>query len=232
MDLFQHNTLAALMSGLYEGTMTIHDLLTHGDFGIGTLAGINGELIILDGKAFVASADNTVRSVQPDEVIPYGAVTHYEPSISFLQENPINSEPLFHTIENSFPSKNTFYAIKLTGSFQQMQVRMSPGGEEGEPFVKITEHQPEYTENNIKGSAIGFWTPEMFHGVSVAGYHLHFLSDAQNFGGHILDFSGFEGSVEVSQVERLIQSFPIHSQNFLSANLDLDKLKSDIRQAE
>lgn len=57
MKLFQHNTLAALMSGLYEGTLTIGELLKKGNFGIGTLSGINGELIVLDGKAYIATGD-------------------------------------------------------------------------------------------------------------------------------------------------------------------------------
>lgn len=39
-QLFQYNTLGALMAGLYEGTMTIGELLKHGDLGIGTLDSI------------------------------------------------------------------------------------------------------------------------------------------------------------------------------------------------
>ena len=46
-QLFQYNTLGALMAGLYEGTMTIGELLKHGDLGIGTLDSIDGELIVL-----------------------------------------------------------------------------------------------------------------------------------------------------------------------------------------
>ena len=33
------------MAGLYEGTMTIGELLKHGDLGIGTLDSVDGELI-------------------------------------------------------------------------------------------------------------------------------------------------------------------------------------------
>ncbi len=33
-----------------------------------------------------------------------------------------------------------------------------------------------------------FWTPELFHGVSVAGYHLHFLSTNSPPGGHVSGF--------------------------------------------
>ena len=36
-QLFQYNTLGALMAGLYEGTMTIGELLKHGDLGIGIM---------------------------------------------------------------------------------------------------------------------------------------------------------------------------------------------------
>ncbi|SQF40088.1 alpha-acetolactate decarboxylase [Streptococcus ferus] len=43
-------------------------------------------------------------------------------------------------------------------------------------FAEVATKQPEFTAENVKGTIVGFWTPEMFHGVSVAGYHLHFLS--------------------------------------------------------
>ena len=58
IKLFQYNTLSALMAGLYGGTLTIGELLEHGDLGIGTLDSIDGELIILDGKAYQAIGSN------------------------------------------------------------------------------------------------------------------------------------------------------------------------------
>ncbi len=51
--LFQYNTLGALMAGLY-GSLTVGELLEHGDLGLGTLDSIDGELIVLDGKAYQA----------------------------------------------------------------------------------------------------------------------------------------------------------------------------------
>ena len=38
------------MAGLYGGTMTVGELLEHGDLGLGTLDSIDGELIVLDGR--------------------------------------------------------------------------------------------------------------------------------------------------------------------------------------
>lgn len=38
------------MAGLYGGTMTVGELLEHGDLGLGTLDSIDGELIVLDAR--------------------------------------------------------------------------------------------------------------------------------------------------------------------------------------
>ena len=73
IKLFQYNTLSALMAGLYGGTMTIGELLQHGDLGIGTLDSIDGELIILDGKAYQAKGSNgkaEVGEVSDDVTVP------------------------------------------------------------------------------------------------------------------------------------------------------------------
>lgn len=40
--LFQYNTLGALMAGLYGGSLTVGELLEHGDLGLGTLDSIDG----------------------------------------------------------------------------------------------------------------------------------------------------------------------------------------------
>ena len=73
VTLFQYNTLGAFMAGLYKGTMTIAELLQHGDLGIGTLDSIDGELIVLDGKAYQVKAlgeKTEVIEVSMDMMIP------------------------------------------------------------------------------------------------------------------------------------------------------------------
>lgn len=46
--LYQHGTLGTLMAGLLKGTASINELLQHGDLGIATLTGSNGEVIVND----------------------------------------------------------------------------------------------------------------------------------------------------------------------------------------
>ena len=72
----------------------------------------------------------------------------------------------------------------------------------------------------------------MFHGVSVAGYHLHFISDDLTFGGHIMDFTITEGIVEVGPVDQLDQRFPVQDRKYLFATFNIDDLKEDIEKSE
>ena len=65
-------------------------------------------------------------------------------------------------IENEFNSENTFYTIKMTGDFDMMHVRMAPGAAEGEAFAKVAENQPEYKEENVKGTIVGFGLQKCF----------------------------------------------------------------------
>lgn len=109
---------------------------------------------------------------------------------------------------------------------------MIPRAEEGVKFVEVSHHQPEYSEDDVTGTIVGIWTPEMFHGVGVAGYHLHFISDDFSFGGHILDFEMDEGEVEIGAIDQLEQAFPVQDRKYLFAKLNLEELKKDIDVAE
>lgn len=97
VKLFQYNTLGALMSGLYGGTMTIGELLHYGDLGIGTLDSIDGELIVLDGKAYQAKGSGEVPEVvevDPSEKVPYAAVVPHKAEVIFRQRFEMNDKEL------------------------------------------------------------------------------------------------------------------------------------------
>ncbi|MGT2932872.1 acetolactate decarboxylase [Streptococcus catagoni] len=233
--LFQHNTLASLMAGLYKGTVSIEDLLKHGDLGIGTLDYIDGELIILDGKAYQARAlkdQVQVLEVDPKELVPYAAIVSHRVDSSFRIDQAISDSNLKEKLLTYFKSKNLFQSIKITGKFENMHVRMIPKSQAGKSFAEIASQQPEFTEATVCGTLVGFWTPELFHGVSVAGYHLHFLSEDHSFGGHVMDFRLVEGQVEIGQIDSLQQDFPSQNSDFLEADFDVKKLMEDITKSE
>ncbi|MDR2833009.1 MAG: acetolactate decarboxylase [Streptococcaceae bacterium] len=233
MKLYQHSTLLALMGGLYEGTLKLNELMKHGNSGIGTLDDIDGELIIIDGQAFQARSNNTVIELTGDELVPYGAVVTHHPTHQFKMTNTTDQKINQQIIEQ-MNGENLFYSIKMSGTFKKMHVRMVPKQERpySKAFVEIAANQPEYTKENIRGSIVGIFTPALFHGVSVEGFHLHFLDDSHQFGGHVIDYVADEVDVELGQIEELVQHFPTRSKRFIETNLDIEKLKNDIHLSE
>ena len=114
-----------------------------------------------------------------------------------------------------------------------MHVRMIPKSTPDTKFADVATHQPEYSRDNVVGTIVGFWTPEIFHGVSVAGYHLHFISDDLTFGGHVMDFVIKEGIIEVGAVDQLDQTFscPRPSMTCL-LRFNVEEMRKDIEKAE
>lgn len=235
VKLFQYNTLSALMAGLYSGSFTIGELLEHGSLGIGTLDSIDGELIVLDGKAYQAkSTDGKLEVVELSDsmTVPYAAIVPHQAEVIFRQRFEMTDQELENRIESYYDGENLFRSIKIHGLFKRMHVRMIPKSASDRKFADVAQGQPEHVAEEVWGTIVGFWTPEMFHGVSVAGYHLHFLSDDFSFGGHVMDYIISEGTVEVGPVDQLDQRFPVQDRQFLFAKFNVDQLKEDINKAE
>ena len=155
---------------------------------------------MLDGKAYQAKgigATPEVIGVSTDRTVPYAAVAFHRAEACFRQDVELTDEALKKRIEASYVGENLFRSIKIHGEFSSMHVRIAPKSSPGKRFAEIAAHQPEYHAEHISGTIVGFWTPELFHGVSVAGYHLHFLSDDHQFGGHVMDFVMKNGEVEI-----------------------------------
>lgn len=75
---FQISTVGALNAGVYEGAATLAELKQHGDFGIGTLEGLDGEMVVLNGKAYQAKSDGVAYPVIDRAKIPFAAVTFFQ----------------------------------------------------------------------------------------------------------------------------------------------------------
>lgn len=233
--LFQYNTLGALMAGLYGGSLTVGELLEHGDLGLGTLDSIDGELIVLDGKAYQAKGSGDkpeVVEVSHDVKVPYAAVIFHQAEVIFKQRFEMTDQELQARIESYYDGENLFRSIKIHGHFSKMHVRMIPKSTPDVKFAEVATHQPEYVAEDISGTIVGIWTPEIFHGVSVAGYHLHFISDDHRFGGHVMDYVICQGFVEVGAVDQLDQRFPVQDRQFLFAKFNAKEVREDIDKAE
>lgn len=231
--LFQHSTIGALMAGMFKGTYSIKELLEQGNLGIGTLHGLDGELVIVDGKVYQVTMAGEVLEVTGDEMTPYAAVTDFEAENQLKLREMETSKSFENKLENYLESKNTFHAIKVSGVFQQMHCRSVEKQKAPYPrLAEVAKDQAEFKADSIAGTLVGFYTPEIFSSVAVPGFHLHFLSTDKTFGGHVLDYTIQEGLAEWQTIETLEQHFPVENDEFMKSEIDYSNLEEDIETSE
>src|SRR5262249_21831967 len=73
-SLFQASTISALMAGVYDGDLTFGELRRHGDFGLGTLDALDGEMVAVDGGFYQVRADGRAYQVSEAARTPFAVV--------------------------------------------------------------------------------------------------------------------------------------------------------------
>jgi acetolactate decarboxylase len=188
--LYQVSTIDALLQGVFDGILPVGDLKKNGDFGIGTFDALDGEMIVLDGIVYQATADGRVQQVPDSLTTPFATVTYFDRDFVITTAFPMNISSFSSVMEDGLPSRNMIYAVRMHSTFPAMKVRSIPA--QSKPYPTLAEaalDQSVYTYTNTTGTVVGFYTPVFFTGLNVAGYHLHFISDDLQTGGHILDFT-------------------------------------------
>src|SRR5215208_7144909 len=70
--LFQTSTVDALLEGKYDGDVSFAELGARGDFGLGTLDALDGEMICLDGTFYQVKSDGPTPSTEgPGPLSPW-----------------------------------------------------------------------------------------------------------------------------------------------------------------
>jgi acetolactate decarboxylase len=185
--LFQASTIGALLDGAFDGDLSFAELAEHGDLGLGTLNGLDGEMVALDGEFFRADVDGAVNPIAPTERTPFAVVTRFEATIDERIEAGLSHEELLGRLDSLTPASASSCAIRLDGRFELVRARSVPA--QSRPYRTLTEvvaDQNVFELEDVAGTMLGFRFPAYVEGIEVAGYHLHFISEDRDRGGHVL----------------------------------------------
>jgi len=230
--LTQISTIDALLAGSYDGTITCRKLLTKGDFGIGTFNHLDGEMLIMDGKVFQIKSDGKVYRPGLDLTTPFAAVCKFLPQNTLDLPSNVDEAAIKKFLDQKVPDKNSFCAIKIKGTFRKMHTRAVPSQKKPyPPLAKIAAHQPEFTMHNISGTIVGLRSPPFVTGIGVPGYHLHFISDDEKQGGHVLDFDLIHGTAFTDVCNKFHLLLPNGQSDFHQLDLSKDR-SQELKQVE
>jgi acetolactate decarboxylase len=216
--VFQISTSGALVAGVYDGEVNVQTILEHGDFGLGTFAHLDGEMVVVDGHVYQVQGSGRVSEAAPEAGAPFAVVTWFDPSIDF-SIGPVSSfKDLEARCDESRRSGNIFYALRLEGRFERVRTRAVNPPQLGTRLVEAAKAQSEFTFTDIQGTLVGLWSPGFSSAFSVAGYHFHFLSADRQHGGHLLDLEADALQLKVEALTSFHLALP-ESEAFLKADL-------------
>lgn len=224
--------MSALLDGIYDGEMTIGELLGHGNFGLGTFDGLDGEMVILDGVCWQLRSDGTATRADLDARTPFAVVTNFVPHITAKAPDNLARKDVSALIDSLIHSQNYMYALRITGDFADVTTRIVVKQEKPYPkMVEATQSDAVVHMDHVSGTIAGFRTPVYEQGISVPGCHVHFLDSEHSHGGHVLDFSLRSGTVELCVGTDLQLRLPL-TDAFSRAELAPEDLQQQIETTE
>ena len=192
-SIYQVALLQSLAQGYFDGSITVGDLKSHGDTGIGTFDGLNGEMIVLDGVVYQAIGDGSVVIPADDETVPFSNVTFFEEDVTLPLSGLADMASLQAALNEAVSERgaNLFYMVKITGVFYSIKVRSEFKQEK--PYrhldVALAADQNEFDFEAVRGTMVGLYCPDYMGDLNSVGWHFHFLTEDLSQGGHVLQVS-------------------------------------------
>ncbi|RAL15792.1 acetolactate decarboxylase [Aspergillus homomorphus CBS 101889] len=217
--LYQYSLISALLQGICTDGLSASSLTHHGTHGIGTLAELDGEMIMLDDEAYhfrttssSSLSDIQVRRLDTTDRIPFAMLTNFQPTHHYNITTPLTINALrTQTLAPLLTTKkNHFLSVRIDAHFSALTLRIIPRRTAPhETLADLADRQVVTSLEATTGSLFGFWSPRYVAGIGVAGFHLHYVAEDRRTGGHVLDFTAeVGGTVDVAIIDRVEVELP------------------------
>ncbi len=218
--IYQVSTYGALSRGIFGAEINFAFLKKQGDFGLGTLEGLDGEMVALDGGFYQVKSDGTVNHIEDEAKSPFAMITFFDNDLETSPSDSFTYSRLTSFLDNLLLSRNIFYAIRVDGDFEYVKTRSVPKQEKPYPALEAAlKSQSVFELRNVSGTLVGFWSPTYTGEIDVPGYHFHFITSDRKAGGHVLDFQLRRCVIRIDNTTVLDLELP-RLDDFYRANLE------------
>jgi acetolactate decarboxylase len=164
----QFAVIDALLAGAYESGLRVAEARSIGDFGLGCVDHLGGEVVIVDGEAIECTLGGPPVAMDDDDILPFAIVCRF-PDVPRVGLGEQDFAGFAASVEGALTSRNLFHAVRFDGVLSEVRVRVTP--RQHHPFprlAEVTSHQVETVARDIRGTVVGFWTPAIYQGIAVA----------------------------------------------------------------
>jgi acetolactate decarboxylase len=219
--LFQFSTYNALNKAIFDGSFSYRDVIPYGDFGLGTYADLNGEMLLLDGQLWLLPGTGVATIADPDSRTPFAAVTTFKPTINLSLPSGLDYNGFATFLADQIPERNLPLALRVDGYFSSVHFRSLFA--QTQPYPTLSEAAAsgvQWEVQSVRGTMVGFRFPQYLGSVNLAGWHLHFITEDRKTGGHVLGFKTRDLNISAQYCPTVVVNLPTDSDLFAAADLN------------
>lgn len=216
--VYQVSAIDLLLAGGYDGQQSLAELTRHGDHGLGTFHGLDGEMVLIDGQVYQIRTDGLAYRPALETTTPWAAVFRLSGNPAQAQgealteplDQPLDLDGLQAWLDRRHPDQTPFLGIRIDGTFRRVKARSVPA--QAKPYLRLAEvvkdQQKVFEYTQVKGTLVGLRSPAAVKGLNVPGYHFHFIDAERRQGGHVLDLTLGAVEVRTRSLSRLALELP------------------------
>lgn len=198
-DIVQVGLAVGVAEGAYDGDVRVRELAGRGDIGIGTLQGLDGEMVVVDGEFFSVGPDGAARAADPDALVPFAVLAHLTVADELTIDAPVDRDAFEDRLRASLPDPDGCYAIRVDGRFGPVRFRSVRRQEP--PYRPLADvlavDQHVFEGEALDATMVGFCFPEDAADLDFPGFHLHMVSTDRRQGGHVFDFTVHQATATI-----------------------------------
>ncbi len=206
--MFQVSTLQALSLGYTRAVIPVSDFLNHGNLGLGTFEGVDGEMIVIDGQCYQADKYGKVCLADPETGVSFAVIADCGRDKRIRLASCVSvedlKEQLNHLIDDAF-ELNSMHVVRIDGCFDKIAARSESGSITNHVELKdiLAGRQSDFSFIQTEGSLVALRFPDYMDGINAAGWHFHYISDDRTKGGHVFDLSFKKADAFVETINRI-----------------------------
>jgi acetolactate decarboxylase len=194
-DLYYASLNEAIHLGQYDGVITINELKTHGNFGLGSEEHLAGELVLLNGIAYSIPASGKARIMPKDSKLAFAAVKFFASDKKLFVKRSLTMAEL-ESLLDSVITQNSFAAIRIRAHFASIEYRSFE--EQTRPYKPIKDvKEIPFAGASVHGTLVGFFTPKAAEVLNSPVYHFHYIDNDKTTGGHLLDCKISQAEIDI-----------------------------------
>lgn len=228
--IVQFSTIGALMAGQVQGECNVRENIRPDSLGVGCSEGINGELTLFQGKIWEATAGRELHTLDK-HCVPFIQITSFNPENIFRVKH-LTQHNAARLLDEKISIQNIFLAVCVEANFTEIVIRRpQPTTDADRDITEVANTQQEDRLCNIQGRLVGFWTPELYGRISVAGFHFHFIDEKQQVSVHVLSYQAEEACISYEEKHTIEITHP-NSQAYKTLPIDISALDDVISGVE